>query len=226
MISIIIPTLWNSDNILKIIDSFMSYDLKGSSEIIIIDNSNSNYVSPDETYVKVYKMDNNIFVNPAWNLGVELSKNNHICLLNDDIFIDIHTLLDNFKSLVFDPNLEYGMIAVNPERFKFFKSANNPTDKFTLKRITQRGNGFGMMMILQKQNYEIIPEDFKIYFGDDILWYINKDIFKRNNYCFVGLKITGEFSVTSKHFEQEYLQEEFKHWNKIIEKINKKYGTS
>lgn len=226
MISIIIPTLWNSDMILKTLDSFMSYDMKESSEIIIIDNSNSDYISPNEDYIKVHKMDKNIYVNPAWNLGVELAKNDHICLLNDDIFINIHSLLDNFRSLVYDSDLDYGMIAINPEEFKFLDNANNKSDKFSLKKVNQRGAGFGMMMIFKKQNYEIISDDFKIYFGDDILWYVNESIFKRNNFCFDGLKVIGEFSVTSRNYESDYLQQEFKYWDKNIQKINSKYGHS
>lgn len=226
MISIIIPTLWNSDMILKTIDSFMSYDMKESSEIIIIDNSNSDYISPNEDYIKVHKMDKNIYVNPAWNLGVELAKNDHICLLNDDIFINIHSLLDNFRSLVYDSSLDYGMIAINPEEFRFLDTVNNRNDKFTLKKVDQRGSGFGMMMILRKENYEVISDDFKIYFGDDILWFVNESIFKRNNFCFDGLKIIGEFSVSSRYYESDYLQQEFKYWDKNIQKIINKYGYS
>ena len=55
MISIIIPTLWNSLCIHQTIESFLNSSFKKDSEIIIIDNSNSDYVSPDNNYIKVIK---------------------------------------------------------------------------------------------------------------------------------------------------------------------------
>jgi hypothetical protein len=36
--------------------------------------------------------------------------------------------LENYKNLVYDSNLEYGMIAIKPERFKFFKKPNKNDD--------------------------------------------------------------------------------------------------
>ena len=35
--------------------------------------------------VQRLEQDNNIFVNPAWNLGVEQAKNENICICNDDV---------------------------------------------------------------------------------------------------------------------------------------------
>ena len=224
MISFIIPTLWNSNYIYDTINSFMESSLRFDSEIIIIDNSNSDYISPDDSIVRVIKMKENIFVNPAWNLGVSLAKNKHVCLLNDDIYFNISTFLLNFKNLVYDASLNYGMIAIDAETFKFTDGINYNDDILEFGIINHRGAGFGMMMCLKKENYEPIPDDFKIYFGDDILWLINHDILKRKNYYFKGLNIIGEMSVTSSKFESEYLQQEFNFWGENVEKIKKKYG--
>jgi glycosyltransferase involved in cell wall biosynthesis len=224
MISIIIPTLWNSPCIHQTIESFLNSSFKKDSEIIIIDNSNSDYVSPDANYIKVIKMEQNIFVNPAWNLGVDLSENKHICLLNDDIHFNMNTFLLNFNKLIYQPNIDYGMIAIDPETFSFSEDLNIDNDILELGKVTQRGAGFGMMMILKKEYYEPISDDFKIYFGDDILWLINDTILKRKSFYFKGLKIKGQMSATSSKYESTYLQEEFKHWEKNVQKIIKKYG--
>lgn len=224
MISFIIPTLWKSDCIYNTIDSFLNSSLKEGSEIIIIDNSNSSYTSPDEKYVKVIKMEQNIFVNPSWNLGTKLAKNNNICLLNDDINFNIHTFLFNFKKLVIDNCLDYGMIAINAENFNFDIDLNLDSDLFELEKFITKGSGFGMMMIIKKEDYEFIPEDFKIYFGDDILWLKIDHILKKQTFYFKNLKIKGQMSVTSRSYESEYLQEENKYWDYHVKKILNKYG--
>ncbi len=226
MISIIIPTLWKSDKIYKTIESFLLYNNKENSEIIIIDNLNSDYKSPDLNYIRVEKMQENIFVNPSWNLGAKLARNNHICLLNDDIFINIHTLLENFKRLVYDVNLDYGMIPIQPKEFKFYEIPNNDNDLFFLDKVKTRGSGFGMMMIMKKENYYDIPDCFKIYFGDDILWYINDNLLKNKNLYFKNLKVTGSLSVTSSEFESQYLQQESIYWDEEIRKIIDKYANN
>ena len=41
---------------------------------------------------RVVRARRNIYVNPAWNLGVEESKENAICLLGDDVTIDLFCL--------------------------------------------------------------------------------------------------------------------------------------
>jgi hypothetical protein len=226
MISFIIPTLWNSIHIYDTINSFMNSPLKMNSEIIIIDNSNSDYISPDENFIRVIKMKENIFVNPAWNLGVSLAKNRHVCLLNDDIHFNMNTFLLNFKILFFDTSLNYGMIAIDAETFKLTDSINHDNDMLELGTIHQKGNGFGMMMVIKKENYNPISDDFKIYFGDDLLWLIVDHILKLKSYYFKGLKIIGEVSVTSSKYENEYLQKEFQYWDENVRKIIKKYESS
>jgi hypothetical protein len=223
MISIVIPTLWKGELIHETVSSFLSYENKQGSEIIIIDNANSDYVSPNPEYIKVIKMKENIFVNPAWNLGVSLAKNQHVCLLNDDIYVNVKTWLDNFYTLVYKPKLNYGIIALNAENFKFYKESNADTDKYELEELTVKGVGFGMMMTVQKHRYYPIPECFRVYFGDDYIWYVVQDLLKLKSYYLKDMKLKGDFSVTSKEYENTFLQEEEKFWHPEVDKITKQY---
>ena len=88
MISYIIPTLWKSDSIYDTINQFM--DLKDNkAELIIIDNTNSDITYSDKR-VKVCKMEENQYVNPSWNIGVDLSSNDQVAIINDDITFNVN----------------------------------------------------------------------------------------------------------------------------------------
>ena len=92
MISIVIPTLGKFD--ISILKYSLNQALKSAiiSNIIIIDNSNEGNVQDKISilddrllYIKTYR---NIYVNPAWNLGVSHCKSDFILLMNDDVYCD------------------------------------------------------------------------------------------------------------------------------------------
>ena len=91
------PTLWRAREIYNSIDNFKKVTNK-NVELILIDNKNSNFVDTDPR-ITVIKCSKNIFVNPAWNLGVKLAKNEYICLLNDDIHFNFTTIINNFQKI-------------------------------------------------------------------------------------------------------------------------------
>ena len=213
MISIIIPTLWQSDCIYETIRDFKYSQVEGA-ELIIIDNANSDY---DEEGVIFVRQTENIFVNPAWNLGVEMAKNDTICLLNDDITINLKTLFNNIPHFP-----EYGMIGFDANR-NLTQTLNVDDEIWELEETTCRSLGFGCMMIMPKAHYEPIPSDLKIYFGDDMLYWLNKDYFKRKVYNIKNLKSTGELSKTSRPYEPQ-LQVEVHHFDKAIQQLQQKYN--
>ena len=88
MISYIIPTLWKSDSIYDTINQFMRLK-DDKAELIIIDNTNSSNHFPDKR-IKVCKMEENQYVNPSWNIGVDLSNNNQVAIINDDIVFNVN----------------------------------------------------------------------------------------------------------------------------------------
>lgn len=212
MISIIIPTLWQSDCIYETIRTFKQDKVPGS-ELIIIDNANSDF---EEEEITILKQPENIFVNPAWNLGVELAKNDIICLLNDDITINLKTLFNNIPHFP-----EYGIIGFDANR-NLTQTINNDDDVFELEEAPCRTLGFGCMMIMPKSHYEPIPPELKIYFGDDMLYWLNKDFFKRKIYNVSNLKAIGELSKTSKPYEPQ-LQVEVHHFDRYIPQLQQKY---
>jgi|LauGreDrversion4_2_1035121.scaffolds.fasta_scaffold42984_1 glycosyltransferase involved in cell wall biosynthesis len=217
MITFIIPTLWRSTRIRETIESINKSDRK-DVELIIIDNLNSDF-STNDPRVTVIRVKNNIYVNPAWNIGVTLAKNEYVCILNDDISLNVDCLLNNFEKFKeIDP--DFGMIGLHEDNINGVSSINYDNDNLELEELDCRTFGFGCMMILKRSNYVQIPKVFKVFFGDDYLYYYNKDLKGRKIYKIKGLKTPGEVSITSKEFEDTHMQQEHVYWDNEIHNLN------
>jgi hypothetical protein len=163
--SVIIPTLWKSNRIGKLLFDLIKCEFV--DEIILIDNGGKffeYYEALDK--VKLVQTGENIYVNPAWNLGVKLAKNNSIALVNDDI---------NFNPNIFgvitnDILLEYGIIGQSEYNYK-----GNNTDEPILEKWNGkiRDWGWGCLIMFDKQNWIDIPDDIKIWYGDDYIFKCN-----------------------------------------------------
>jgi hypothetical protein len=184
MYSIIIPTLWIPGYFKTTLESLVDHNL--IDEIIIIDNNknnNPNYDVLNHTKIKVLTQEQNIYVNPAWNLGVETSKNDKICLLNDDITFDLNVL----TYLEDEISSDKGIIGID-----MFGGSNH----FSLVETDKRIFGFGCMMFMHKQSYYKIPDDLLVFYGDDYLFEMNKK-FDKKNYLIVGVDNNQIYGTTS-----------------------------
>ena len=204
MISYIIPTLWKSENIYKTIDRFCEIE-DPDAELIIINNSNSDYTSKDPR-VKNFRMPKNIFVNPAWNLGVHSSINSKVCLINDDIIFDIK------KFHYFALNSKASAIGMT-----FKNKTENELPIWQLKEVADRNarpSGLGQLMLIEKKNWLRLPCDMKIYYGDDIIYYYHTLVLDIPFHYIKGMSVTGDQSVSvnslpsnmTKPFNQDTLE--------------------
>lgn len=174
MYSIVIPTLWIPKYFEQTLESLVDHYLV--NEILIIDNNihnNPNYDVLKHNKIKIFTQEKNIYVNPAWNLGVEHSNNNKICLLNDDITFDLNVL----TYLKDEITPEKGIIGID-----MFGGISN----FSLLEIDKRIFGFGCIMFMHKLSYYKIPEDLLVFYGDDYLFEMNKKLNKKN-YLILGV---------------------------------------
>ena len=157
--SVIIPTMWvpNTFNI-QLMDMCICPEI---SEIIIINNkvdSTPNYSILSDPKIRMINQESNIYVNPAWNLGVSLATNEFICLLNDDILFD--TSVFDFLSDKFSDTI--GMFAIN---------MYDNSSTLHLTRAERVVAGFGCMMFFHKNSYVPIPDPLKIMYGDNFMFH-------------------------------------------------------
>lgn len=185
MFSVIIPTIWSPaiEKIDDLIQNLNSSHLV--SEIILINNNPTKYSNRYRILSKVRELQfNNIYVNPAWNIGVEFSLNEFIALMNDDIHFNTE-VFDFINDKLKEDDIR--IIGVSKSSY----SREEDSD-FYLQKISVRNRGWGCLIFLKKSFYTPIPADLKIHFGDDYL------IQQMSGYVWKleGLKISSPISVS------------------------------
>jgi hypothetical protein len=211
MISFIVPTMWR--NPMRLRDIIHDYKRAAipNAEFILIDNNHGCYLEPELTILIAKE---NLYVNKSWNIGVDIAKNNIVCLLNDDIEINFQTIKHNLDAI---NNLDFGIIGFNANK-NLGTDFNTNIDVFEFKEAECRYLGFGCMMFIRKENYIKIDERLKIFFGDDILYWWNKDKNGRPIYVIENLKALGELSATSKDYNDE-IQKELPYYEEAIRNL-------
>ena len=162
---------------------------KNTGEIIIINNNVD--LTPKEDIlshkkIRLLAQDGNIFVNPAWNLGVKESKFNNITICNDD--------------LTFAPDKYFGAFPKEFLESTGITVTNFGSPEEETVRIVKMSNwkdvpyGAGSLFSLHKSNYIEIPERLKIMWGDTFLFL---NLFKtKQMYSVNGLSGKQTFGTT------------------------------
>lgn len=208
MITFIIPTLWKANEIYNSIEQFKRLQDK-NVELIIIDNTNSNFYDNDPRIV-IVKCSNNIFVNPSWNIGARLAKNKYICLLNDDIYFNLVPVINSFKSFI-ESYPKLGIIGFNMLSLNDKNELNDDSDILELEDTTGMVPfAFGCCMFLKKEDYVQIDESYKIFYGDTLLIVSIVDKQRKRMYYIKNIKCIGRISVSSNiHPEEMNSESEF-----------------
>ena len=136
-------------------------------------------------------------MNPSWNLGIEESQYDKFIILNDDIIIpynfifQLQYLLTEDKGVV---GIDEKSI-IKEDNFKA-ESVTFLDRKIALKSLNDRTWGFGIVIAGHKKSYYKIPENIRIWYGDDYLVNMNIDAGKIN-YVIDDLPIFTKMSTTS-----------------------------
>jgi len=186
MITYVIPTLWKDKNIFSTIEEFKKIDDKDARLIIINNTESTSGVTGEQ--IDIINMGYNSFVNPAWNLGVELATTEYVCLLNDDIHIDLKTL--------------HGFICNEKPEFVGFSHLNRDPNQNEINLVpwnnpNKRPFGFGQFMLFKKENWTKIPEEMKIFHGDDVIYFYHTLILGIVLDIVDGFRIGGNQSTTA-----------------------------
>jgi hypothetical protein len=166
--SIVIPTLWKSNRTKKLLVDLQECEYV--DEIIVIDNSYDGYQDTKVEKIRFVSFGGNIYVNPAWNKGIELARNNQIALLNDDINFNPNI----FEVITEDILNQFGIIGMGEGNYKSLNIEGDP-----ILEIWQPGIndwGWGCFIMFNRKNWIDIPDNIKIWYGDRILFNHNSKI--------------------------------------------------
>ena len=184
--SVIIPTMWKSEFTLDLLERYLKSDYVG--EVILINNNNAEtpQISKNDK-LRIITPKENIYVNPAWNLGVELSHYNNITLSNDDILFDVDEYFSYLEQS--QEPLRIGFIGSHSDNYEVEQSNN-----VRIEYYDNRNNltGWGCLFSFNKQNWKPIPDGLKIWYGDNFIHATNGNIFQLR-----GIKIKTNMSTSS-----------------------------
>ncbi len=204
--SVIIPTLWQSLRLYKLL-----FDLIGSDfvdEIILIDNAakfSKNLPPLDK--VKLVQPKQNLYIATSWNFGVELARNEHIAICNDDV---------NFNPNIFGITTEIEGIMGQASDNYHKEYEENP---YVTPLVGTRPWGWASFLITKKKQWWPIPDQLRIWYNDDFIVQINPN----PKFVLHNFTVQTEMSTTigEGKFEDVKLQDRIE-WEKIK---NKQYET-
>lgn len=197
-ISVVIPTMWKSRRAEHLLSGLESCE--HVYEVIIVDNNPSERPDLSNLSKVVYvPQETNIYVNPAWNLGVGMAKEKYVCLINDDITIDVNL----FFKACFESNRP--AIGLSANCWNFEGATASVIKGHSL------GSGWGCCIFLDREHWIDIPSPMKIWRGD--AWIIK-------NYPSVHsmiIKARTEMETTSGRPEMtEIKKNDLKYWHENI----------
>ena len=195
--SIIIPTLQKNLKVLNMLVSELVDD-ETVGEVIIIDNSLKG-VEFNSEKVRVITPKENLYVNPSWNLGVKSAKYEYIGILNDDILMP-KNLCQQVMQILKDGSVT-GLIGAKSDSLVYTSEEefNSYPEDCDINLEKQEDDLYishwGIAIFGLKNSYFEIPENIKIYCGDNYLIHMNA---QKGNTCYqlsnCSIKHLGELS--------------------------------
>jgi hypothetical protein len=207
--SVIIPTIWKSEYTLELISKYCECEYV--NEIILLNNKVEN--TPKlliHNKLNIINLPKNIFVNPAWNYGVKISKSSYITISNDDILFNVNEYYSLLEQIISQQPLQnLGFIGshsdnyiITEEKSPILEEYNNQTNK----------GGWGCLFTFHKQNWKPIPEQLKIWYGDNWIHMTHQPILQLS-----GINIETKMSTSSDLEEVRSIREnDTKEWYKLL----------
>lgn len=186
--SVIIPTLQRSDGLRQVaLQCAQHPDVR---EVLIINNA-PEAIGFSHPRLRVLQQETNIFVNPAWNLGAREARGDLLAIINDDVEFDDEAL--TYAARILRRGL-FGI--VGPERSAYHDDGSRRISH-RLARHDAPTRWFGTFMCLRRSDYVQIPEDLRIWGGDD--WLIANQ--RRPPAALIRTRFRTEMSTTTRSAE-------------------------
>lgn len=162
-------------------------------EILIINNDKNTtpdwFLTLNDDKLIEVRPQSNIFVNPAWNLGVRLAKCDHIFLNSDDVIVNSYDFISHIYEKISNEDCLIGC----SESCYTYTLPDNP---LIIDEVGNRPYGYGCMFFFPKKSFKPLPEQFKIWYGDDFLFQIFKSKNKAKSISQINMSQTKTGATT------------------------------
>jgi GT2 family glycosyltransferase len=111
--------------------------------------------------LKIIKNNDNVDLNRVWNNFYEITENEYICFLNNDVVIPPNFISDGEKIFTKESRVGCVVHATNHKSYQ----AVTPLKYAKVKGIKQ-----GWDYTMRRSAYNVIPNELKVYCGDDFLF--------------------------------------------------------
>jgi glycosyltransferase involved in cell wall biosynthesis len=216
--SIVVPTMWKYAPFVEFLKDLVKFPLV--DEIIIINNDQENTPVDDifeHEKIKLVSFGRNIYVNPAWNFGVGVSRNNKICILNDDVIFDVK-LFYRINEMDLSST---GVIGISPGNAEHRQP---PFVNGSINIVPWQGEntlGFGCLMFIHKDWWIDIPTELKIYYGDN--WIFETCMWRgQTNYLITDMLHYTPYAQTSSSVGIDFLNKECELYYPMLEDFKKR----
>ena len=161
--TLVLPTMWRYAPFMDFLPDLLEHELV--DEVIVFDNDPSR--TPDTGILDHPKINyqcvgENIYVNPAWNKGVELSRNKFVAFISDDVIFDLR-LLSRVAQVLSD---KCGVIGNCPGLAEYNQKPFKNGSINLVPWYHDHTFGFGCLMFVYKDTYLPIPDGLKLFYGD------------------------------------------------------------
>lgn len=202
MLTIVVPTMWRYAPFVEFLRSLT--EVSCVDQIIVINNDKERMPAYRPQHEKIEYIDNeyNIFVNPAFNLGVQQARNQNVCIINDDVIFDSRILYYGEHFMDITPTCGVLGISVGEEKYQQpgFKDGTIDFVKWDPDQQPAMFFGFCMLFFVRKSEWLPIPQGLNIYFGDD--WVVRtQKLFNREIYSITNCFFYTPFSQTCSTIE-------------------------
>lgn len=211
MLTVIIPTIQKKPLVLGALVNLLK-DEECVSEVIVINNTpdipidDALFTEDNHRKIRILYPDKNLYVNPSWNMGVRLSKNENFALFNDDLLVCKGFCQKVIESEIFNAE-DTGLIGLDHSKIENFPPETEALElpvaddaaelEFVqLTRHLYTGN-WGSVIFGKKSKWNNIPSDFRVIYGDNYILKRNLDL-GRKNYEVRGMPVYHIASSSSK----------------------------
>ena len=171
MLSVVIPTMWKFEPFIDMLRYMVQLDCIG--EIVVVNNNmpetpHERLSEINSPKIKLFNFERNIYVNGAWNFGVAAATNDKVCIMNDDLIIDLKVFMIGAE------NCKPGrLIGLNYDRNHDGTLRNRGhinTGEMRLAPLTpERDNAYhwGSCFFIHRSDWLPIPQGLEFYYGDN-----------------------------------------------------------